>query len=129
MSKARCLPRYAPHARRLAKARRWSLRLCAAQLCPTHPSRTRQSSSGKEDGHADGSPKVQTLHTLSEADAASPLGEELAACFPTAELLWHDGGSAMPGRSWWRTSHAFIDRATGVKRYVDQHKIGKLFAS
>lgn len=57
---------------------------------------------------------VPTLHCLSEADTVSPSerGEELAACFgPSAELLWHDLGNALPSRQWWRDSDAFLERA------------------
>ena len=67
---------------------------------------------------------IKTLHCLSGADPASPSGEELAACFaPSAELLWHERGIAMPDRSWWRETLAFPDRATGWKRYVDQYTV------
>ena len=57
---------------------------------------------------------LPTLHCLSKADTISPpeLGQELAACFgPSAELLWHDLGNAMPSRSWWKDSDAFLERA------------------
>ena len=57
---------------------------------------------------------IPTLHCLSESDDVHPpaLGRELAACFgPTAEILWHERGSAMPPRSWWAQSDAFLERA------------------
>ena len=56
----------------------------------------------------------RTLHCLSKADTISPpaSGKALAACFgPSAELLWHDRGNAMPSRMWWRDSDAFLERA------------------
>jgi len=71
---------------------------------------------------------VPTLHCLSESDAASASGAELASCFePTAEILWHTRGNAMPDRSWWKSTMAYPDRAVGFKRYVDQYTIGDLF--
>ena len=57
---------------------------------------------------------LPTLHCLSKADTISPpaSGKALAACFgPSAELLWHDRGNAMPSRMWWRDSDAFLERA------------------
>lgn len=55
---------------------------------------------------------LPTLHCLSESDAVSPLGQELAACFgASAELLWHPLGNAMPSRYWWKDSDAFLERA------------------
>jgi hypothetical protein len=69
---------------------------------------------------------IQTLHCLSKTDPNRPLlGEELAACFPAAELLWHDRGAAMPDRSWWKLTRAFPDRALGIRRYVDQFSIAR----
>ena len=70
------------------------------------------SSSPDQDGGA--APIVPTLHYLSATDAVNPPseGEALAACFgPTAEVLWHDRGSAMPGKEWWSQSDAFLERA------------------
>ena len=62
----------------------------------------------------DGTTAIPTLHYLSAADAVNPPaeGEALAACFgPSAEVLWHDRGSAMPSKSWWGQSDAFLERA------------------
>lgn len=71
---------------------------------------------------------IPTLHTLSNTGTLAATGEELAACFGSgAEILWHEQGNAMPDKSWWRRTDAFPDRATGLKRYVDQYEIGKLF--
>ena len=63
---------------------------------------------------------IPTLHCLSTSDTASPCeqGEELAGCFASAEILWHDGGSAMPGRSWWKDSMGFPDRVSGRTQYT-----------
>ena len=48
---------------------------------------------------------MPTLHCISKPD--SSCAEELAACFaPSAEILWHDCGSAMPGPSWWEETQA-----------------------
>ena len=61
---------------------------------------------------------LPTLHCLSMSDTVSPaeLGKELAACFgPSAELLWHGGGNAMPSRQWWKDSDAFLERAWDVR--------------
>ena len=64
--------------------------------------------------------KIKTLHCLSASNPVTPseLSEELAACFPEAELLWHDNGKAMPGNTWWKESRGFPDRATGKTEYV-----------
>lgn len=62
---------------------------------------------------------IETLHCLSRSGSACEQGEQLAACFaPSAEILWHDGGNAMPGPSWWKESRGFPDRATGRSQYV-----------
>ena len=64
---------------------------------------------------------IETLHCLSRSAAAgsSDREEELAACVaPAAEILWHDGGNAMPGPSWWKESAGFPDRATGRTQHV-----------
>ncbi len=45
---------------------------------------------------------LPTLHCLSAEDTMNPaaMGEEVAACFgPTAEVLWHGGGHALPPRA------------------------------
>ena len=64
---------------------------------------------------AGGGGSVRTLHCLSAVDAMNPpeQGEALAAAFgPSAEVLWHDGGHAMPppGEALKRTAE-FLDRA------------------
>ena len=66
---------------------------------------------------------IPTLHCLSRSDPRGPraveLGEELAECFaPSAELLWHDGGSSLPNQYWWYQTGGFPDRATGRQEYV-----------
>ena len=62
-----------------------------------------------------------TLHCIGRADAGSEEAEELAACFgPAAEVLWHDNGSAMPGRSWWELTRGFPERATGGVQWCTQ---------
>ena len=66
---------------------------------------------------------MPTLHCLSRTDAMHPSGEELAACFASAEVLWHDRGGAMPDSSWWKETRAFPDRATGITRYCDQWNV------
>lgn len=66
-------------------------------------------------------PSVRTLHCLSESNPinSAELGAALADCFgPSAEILWHDRGKAMPGRSWWKETNGFLDRAVGRKEYV-----------
>ena len=66
-------------------------------------------------------PSVRTLHCLSQSNpVTSPeLGAKLADCFgSSAEILWHDRGKAMPGRSWWKETKGFPDRAVGRKEYV-----------
>jgi pimeloyl-ACP methyl ester carboxylesterase len=68
---------------------------------------------------------IQTLHCLSEADPAYTRGEELASCFTSAEILWHNRGTAMPDKSWWKATQAFPDRATGVMRFVDQFTVAR----
>ena len=60
---------------------------------------------------------------MSKSDAVTPpeQAEELAACFgPSAEILWHDGGSAMPGLSWWEETKGFPERAIGGNRWCTQ---------
>ena len=65
---------------------------------------------------------IPTLHCVSESDGVSPgAAEELAACFTGAEILYHDGGGAMPGPSWWELTKAFPERVTGGNRWVTQH--------
>ena len=64
---------------------------------------------------------IPTLHCLSQSNTVNPpaLGEDLAACFgTTAEVLWHAGGRSMPGKTWWKDSKGFPDRATGRSEYV-----------
>ena len=68
---------------------------------------------------------IQTLHCLSEADPTHARGEELAACFDGAEILWHGRGTAMPDKTWWKATQAFPDRATGVMRFVDQFTVAR----
>ena len=66
-------------------------------------------------------PSVRTLHCLSQSNPVnSPeRGVMLADCFgPSAEVLWHDRGKAMPGRSWWKETKGFPDRAVGREEYV-----------
>ena len=68
---------------------------------------------------------IQSLHCMSQADDASELSQELASCFPSAELLWHDRGVAMPDKSWWKETRAFPDRCLGKMRYVDQYTVAR----
>ena len=71
------------------------------------------------------SASIATLHCISESDAVHPpeQAEELAACFgPSAEVLWHDRGSAMPSRSWWKESQGFPEKASGGNRWVTQYE-------
>ena len=69
---------------------------------------------------APGASDIQTLHCLSTSNPVTPyaLSEELAACFPSSELLWHDNGKALPGNTWWKECNGFPDRATGRTEYV-----------
>ena len=66
---------------------------------------------------------IPTLHCIGRSDAANPpeRAEELASCFgPSAEVLWHDRGSAMPPKTWWEQTAGFPERATGGNRWVTQ---------
>lgn len=61
---------------------------------------------------------IPTLHCLGGAAGGA---EAVAACFPNAELLRHDGGGAMPGPDWWAETTAFPERVTGGNRWVTQY--------
>ena len=66
---------------------------------------------------------IPTLHCMSKTDGVHPpeSAEELATCFaPSAEILWHERGSAMPPRGWWEQTQAFPERVTGGNRWVTQ---------
>lgn len=56
---------------------------------------------------------LPTLHCLSKAGTAgqSAQGEALAACFPSAELMWHEGGHAMPPRDRLKSVVQFFERS------------------
>ena len=78
--------------------------ICGAAL-PTRPTELDELLSGLRTTPDATSLLLPTLHCLSEADTVSPpeRGRELAECFgPSAEVLWHDRGHAMPSREWWR---------------------------
>jgi len=57
-------------------------------------------------------PILPTLHCLSAEDAINPpaLGEELANCFPNAEVLWHGAGHQMPPKPRLKEVAAFMDK-------------------
>ena len=81
--------------------------ICAAAM-PTDASHTALLNQLRDSPDA----TIPTLHCLSKADSMSAQGEALAACFaPGGELLWHEGGAAMPPRDWWSLSGAFPERA------------------
>jgi predicted esterase len=66
---------------------------------------------------------IPTLHCISSTDSFAPSAqaEQLAACFgPSAEILQHDGGSAMPGPEWWKQTKAFPERVTGGRYWCTQ---------
>jgi hypothetical protein len=64
---------------------------------------------------------IPTLHCISESGVEPESAEALAACFaPSADILWHDRGVAMPSASWWEASRGFPERATGGNRWVTQ---------
>ena len=69
----------------------------------------------------DSGPSLPTLHCIGRAeDGSSKPAEELAACFPSAEILWHDNGPAMPPASWWEETKAFPERVIGGTAWVTQ---------
>ncbi|KAL1515960.1 hypothetical protein AB1Y20_002573 [Prymnesium parvum] len=63
---------------------------------------------------------IPTLHCIGGADGSA---EALAACFgPTAEILRHDQGSAMPGPRWWEDTQGFPEKVIGGNRWVTQFR-------
>mmetsp|Transcript_7166 Transcript_7166/g.12046 ORF Transcript_7166/g.12046 Transcript_7166/m.12046 type:complete len:243 (-) Transcript_7166:257-985(-) len=68
------------------------------------------------------STSIPTLHCIGKSDGTNTeQAEELAACFaPSAEVLWHTGGRAMPDRSWWEQTEGYPERVTGGNRWVTQ---------
>jgi len=63
---------------------------------------------------------MPTLHCISTTESIEAT-EELAACFaPSAEILRHGGGSAMPGPSWWEETQGYPERVTGGLSWVTQ---------
>jgi predicted esterase len=63
--------------------------------------------------------ELPTMHCLSTADEVFPSaeGERLAECFGDSEILWHDGGSALPPKPECEEVIAWCDRivTTGSK--------------
>jgi len=71
---------------------------------------------------------IATLHCIGN-DEMQAEAEALAACFgPSAEVLRHERGGAMPPRTWWEQTRGFPERVTGGNRWVTQFK-GPFFYS
>ena len=65
---------------------------------------------------------VPTLHCLSKSSSVCEESEQLAECFgPSARLLWHDNGDALPSSSWWEETQGFPEKSIGGNRWVTQY--------
>lgn len=65
---------------------------------------------------------VSTLHCI-DTGPGSVSAEQLAACFaPSAEILRHDRGGAMPDREWWEQTRGYPERITGGRNWCTQHR-------
>lgn len=63
-----------------------------------------------------------TLHCIGTSDPDRAGAEELASHFgASAEIMWHDNGSAMPDKGWWERSEGYFERVTGGNRWVTQY--------
>lgn len=66
---------------------------------------------------------ICSLHCFDKGMDGAKSAEELAACFaPSAEILWHENGIALPAASWWEQTRAFPERVTGGKQWCTQFK-------
>lgn len=63
---------------------------------------------------------VPTLHCIGSDGVED--AEQLAACFaPSAEILRHERGRAMPDETWWEQTRGYPERVTGGRFWCTQH--------